>query len=142
MKTKRCACCEKLFQPHPHIPNQTYCSSPACQRARKRQWQRNRLQSDPDYRVNQRGAQQAWQKRHPDYWRNYRDTTNGTPTESSNVRHPKLAKMDVSKNLRPGIYQLKELSPSKGKTENSWIVEITLVELIDQRKMDACKERT
>ena len=70
---KRCACCGNSFEPRPQVPDQAYCSSPDCQRARKRQWQRAKLQSDSDYRINQRAAQQAWSQRNPDYWRNYRD---------------------------------------------------------------------
>ncbi len=57
--TRRCACCGKPFEPCPQVPDQAFCSSPDCQRARKRQWQRAKLQSDPDYRINQRATQQA-----------------------------------------------------------------------------------
>ena len=57
--TQHCACCGKPFAPRPQVPDQAYCSDPDCQRARKRQWQRAKLQSDPDYRDNQRAAQQA-----------------------------------------------------------------------------------
>jgi hypothetical protein len=32
-----------------------------------------KLQSDPDYRSNQREAQRAWQESHPGYWRQYRN---------------------------------------------------------------------
>ena len=60
---KRCACCGNSFEPRPQVPDQAYCSSPDCQRARKRQWQRAKLQSDSDYRINQRAAQQAWSQR-------------------------------------------------------------------------------
>ena len=57
--TRHCTCCGKPFEPRPQVPGQAYCSDPDCQRARKRQWQRAKLQSDPDYRSNQRAAQQA-----------------------------------------------------------------------------------
>jgi hypothetical protein len=57
--TRRCACCGKPFAPRPQVPDQACCAAPDCQRARKRQWQRAKLQSDPDYRSNQRAAQQA-----------------------------------------------------------------------------------
>lgn len=70
--TRCCACCGEPFEPRPQVPDQAYCSAPECQRARKRQWQRAKLQSDPDYRDNQRSAQQAWSQRNPDYWRDYR----------------------------------------------------------------------
>jgi len=49
---KRCACCDQPFEPRPQVPNQAFCSAPDCQRARKRQWQRDKLQADLDYRSN------------------------------------------------------------------------------------------
>lgn len=73
MTNKICACCGQPFEPRPQVPDQAYCSSPNCQRARKRQWQRAKLQSDSDYRINQRAAQQEWSQRNQEYWRDYRD---------------------------------------------------------------------
>jgi len=52
MQRLRCAHCNDLFTPAPQVPKQTYCSKPNCQKERRKQWQRNRLQSDPDYRAN------------------------------------------------------------------------------------------
>jgi hypothetical protein len=72
--TRHCACCGKLFEPIPQVPHQTFCSLPDCQRARRRQGQRAKRQSDPDYKSNQSAAQQKWAQNHPDYWRNYRKT--------------------------------------------------------------------
>ena len=51
---------------------QNYCSFPACQRARKAAWQRNKLRSDPEYRENQRISNKKWQHNNPDYWKRYR----------------------------------------------------------------------
>ena len=69
MITKRCACCGQTFEPLPQVPDQAFCSSPDCQRARRRQWQRDKLKSDGDYRINQQDAQLAWTQRNQDYWR-------------------------------------------------------------------------
>lgn len=38
MTTKICACCGQAFEPRPQVPNQSYCSSPTCQRARRQRW--------------------------------------------------------------------------------------------------------
>lgn len=107
--TRRCTCCGKPFAHRPQVPDQAYCASPDCQRARKRQWQRAKLQSDPDYRDNQRAAQQAWSQRNPDYWRGYRDTPPGYAQRNreqqrsrDQARNDDLAKMDVC-NLPPGL---------------------------------------
>lgn len=72
MENKYCMACGQIFQPRPQTPQQSYCSAPSCQGQRKNRWQRNKLQNDPDYRDNQRSAQQAWLERNPDYWRQYR----------------------------------------------------------------------
>ena len=68
-----CCCCGQPFRPRPQNPTQTYCSQPACQRARKRDWQRAKRASDPDYRANDRAAQRAWAQSHPPYWRDWRE---------------------------------------------------------------------
>jgi len=70
---ERCAHCRRLFRPNPRLKEQqSYCSSKACQRARKSQWQKLKIVSDPDYRDTKRISQQHWQEQHPDYWRRYR----------------------------------------------------------------------
>jgi hypothetical protein len=145
--TRRCACCGKPFAPRPQIPDQAYCSSLDCQRVRKRQWQRAKLQSDPDYRTNQRAAQQAWAQRNPDYWRNYR---NGRPEYAQHNREQQrlrdvngadvdLAKMDVC-DLPPGLYRITWHPAFPRETGDSWIVEITPVAVTCPRKMDVSRE--
>jgi len=44
---------------------QYYCSQPACQRARKAAWQKDKLARDPQYRVQQQECLRAWRKRRP-----------------------------------------------------------------------------
>ncbi len=69
---RRCAACGKPFKVLPQVPDQSYCADPACQRERRKLWQRVRRAEDPDYRDNQARAQEAWLARNPDYWREYR----------------------------------------------------------------------
>ncbi len=45
---------------------------PACRRARKAAWKRNKMQTDPDYRYNHKLSNQKWAKAHPGYWKDYR----------------------------------------------------------------------
>jgi hypothetical protein len=56
--------CRAPFVPHPRVKAQRCCSHQPCQRARKAQWQRDKLARDPAYRANQRDCQRHWQ-RHP-----------------------------------------------------------------------------
>ena len=39
---------------------QKYCGSRECQASRKREWNRRKYASDPDYRLNQRESTEAW----------------------------------------------------------------------------------
>ncbi len=68
----RCAHCRCRFVPNPRIKTQRFCSAKPCQLARKTQWQREKMATDPDYQANQRDGQSAWRKSHRDYWRQYR----------------------------------------------------------------------
>lgn len=144
--TRRCACCGKPFAPRPQVPDQAYCSLPDCQRARKRQWQRAKLQSDPDYRDNQRAAQQAWSQRNPDYWRGYRDArpdyaqhNREQQRSRDHARNADLAKMDVC-DLPSGLYRITRHPSFPMENGASWVVEITQVAVTCPRKMDVSRE--
>ena len=148
MTNKICAGCGQPFEPRPQVPDQAYCSEPDCQRARKRQWQRAKRQSDPDYRINQRAAQQAWTLRHPDYWRDYRaakpeyEQRNREQQQSRDqARDADLAKMDVC-DLPSGVYRIRRLSLPIQAPDGHWLIEITPVCLNCPCKKDVCKERT
>ncbi len=70
---RRCLCCGRNFRPRPQNPAQSYCSQPACQRARKRVWQQRKRAEDPDYRANERLSQQRWAEAHSKYWQQWRE---------------------------------------------------------------------
>ena len=72
MQQRRCAACHKHFHPRPQCPEQAFCSAAACQRERKRRWQKAKRVRDADYRDNDVEANRQWRSRHPDYWRAYR----------------------------------------------------------------------
>ena len=70
--TKQCKACGKAFQSHPKVPNQTYCSSPECQRERRRRCLEEKRQFDADYQGNEPQKIEQWRNEHPDYWKQYR----------------------------------------------------------------------
>lgn len=71
--TFRCACCKRISPKNPRVKSQKYCGTKACQQARKNKWQREKLQTDSDYKTDKREMQQSWRERNPDYWKRYRD---------------------------------------------------------------------
>ena len=124
MGKRRCAACGCLFVPRRNVPQQRYCAKRACQRTRRRRWQRQKLKADADYRANQAAAQQRWRVRHPEYWRAYRQrhpeytARNHAQQSERNQRRlkgatgpspPLIAKMDEYETDNPlasGTYRL------------------------------------
>ncbi len=114
MAERRCAACGRRFVPRRNVPEQRYCSKPECQRTRRRRWQREKLQVDPDYRANQAAAQQRWRERHREYWRAYRErhreyTARNREQQRARNRQRRLG---VTGPSPPGIANRDECAPS------------------------------
>ena len=143
METRRCLACGGLFHPRAQNPQQQYCSDPACQRERRRRWQRERRRADPDYRDNQARAQQRWRALHPEYWREYRrrhpeyvDRNRSAQRRRNRRRgvpapHPaSIAKMDASAGISPvpsGTYRLQPVDASGIAKMDAWTVRIVVL---------------
>lgn len=140
---RTCKHCLHGFYPRPQNPDQRYCSERACQRARKRHWQQQKLLADADYQANQRAAQRTWTENHPDYWRHYRQRNpdyvasnrqrqgerNHRRCEQGTVQLP-IAKMDASipeSLINPGRYLLTRVESGLIAKMDALIVEINLV---------------
>jgi hypothetical protein len=137
MDSKHCVACGQSFRPRPQVPHQAYCSASSCQRTRKKQWQQNKLQVDPDYQENQDRAQKAWHQRNPGYYRQYRASHPDYAARNRSQQHTRntktkpshIAKMDVSNRLDTlpsGLYQVRLVSGSVIAKMDVWIVELTL----------------
>lgn len=72
--TFRCVCCRRIRHRNPRVKNQRYCGDKRCQQARKSKWEKEKLQTDPDYRINKKECQERWKQKNPDYWKQYRQT--------------------------------------------------------------------
>lgn len=138
MACKRCESCGEMFRPRPQVPEQGYCVDAACQRERKRRWQRDKRSADPDYRSNQARAQQAWAARHRDYWRAYR-AAHPEYVERNRARQRqryrdgrtrRVAKMDAwtgKAAIESGTYRLSPVNTGGVAKRDAWTVEITLL---------------
>lgn len=154
MESRRCACCGEAFRPRAQNPDQQFCSERACQRERRRRWQRTKRSTDPDYRDNQARAQQAWAARHRDYWAEYRRRN---PAYSARNREAAwrrqrerrqamtFAKMDASRResgVPSGTYRLVPAAAAWFAKMDAWTVEITVLSRTSQALPEVCKERT
>jgi hypothetical protein len=135
---KRCLCCKRPIIAHPAVAHQRYCSDPECQKARKRNWQKEKLAKDPDYRANQAEAQRQWRSRNRGYWKEYR-RRNPDYAEANRIRQKErnrrrreagIAKMDELKGktvIRSGRYRLVPLGDGGIAKMDELIVEIGVI---------------
>ena len=103
-------------------PTQRYCSKTSCQLARKREWRRQKMTYDADYRANQQAANKRWQEKNSTYWQDYRAKNPDYVERNRIAQHARdginrdktsfLAKSDAlipETYILPGIYLLKPM---------------------------------
>jgi len=138
MGLKRCLACADLFEASPRVPQQNYCPRDECQRERRRLWQKQKRQSDADYKANQRQCQRRWREAHPEYSKGYRTVhpeyveRNRAQQLHRNATHREaaVAKMDLNAQASPlvsGLYRLSRAGRGDIAKMDSWIVRITVL---------------
>jgi len=144
-KRKRCQneACGVLFTPCPQVPGQAYCSQKECQQARKKDWNRKKIATDPDYREARKAAQQRWKAKNPHYWKEYRalhlnyTQKNRNKQKIRNYKRSKhssvtkIAKTDESipiNSIVTGRYKIIPLHPDFIAKTDECIVEITAIQ--------------
>jgi len=92
MEETFCCCgCGRLKLKSPRHKNQNYCGMPACQQARKRQWEREKQKNDPDYRFNRKAGYHRRHQKNRDYWTKRRQSKNPMERTTKNQEsEPKI----------------------------------------------------
>lgn len=127
---KLCVNCRNLFETARNIPNQSYCTDIACQKARKAAWVSQKLASDTDYKTNQRRAQKSWQKANPDYWKKYREQRDASSADFPNVKRRKRSGIEepIPGTFQSfpfdGLFELRVISQNRHVKIDVYIVEI------------------
>lgn len=88
-KRFRCRHCGKLCAMR--VREQRYCGAAACQQARRNLWRREKMDTDADYRMNQRDSTAAWLKAQGGaavYHRNYRKRRRLLEMSASHLETP------------------------------------------------------
>ena len=148
--SNRCAHCRQILIPNPRVKNQEYCDRQMCQKARKAKWQRQKMASDSDYRLNQKDAQDQWREVHPDYWDKYRQShpeycernRQLQKLRDAKRRAVRLAKMDALNQLKPvnpGTYYLVPLAPNLAKMD-ALAQRISIIPVSYKHHSPSCKK--
>lgn len=71
---RRCPYCQRTFRLSPYRPQQRVCSQPDCQRRRRGDYHRRKIQSDPVYADVVKDSRKIWREEHPGYQQAYWQT--------------------------------------------------------------------
>lgn len=69
---RSCRSCEQSFEPSKYRPDQNFCSRPDCQRQRRAEYHRRKIEADPVYAGVVNDSRKKWRAAHPDYQKAYR----------------------------------------------------------------------
>jgi len=95
MDLRFCSFCKSQFRPSRFHPEQTVCSEERCQQQRRAQNRKQKLASDPEYRVVCRDSARKWRANHPGYWTQYR----AAKPESSQWNRTQQQRRDLRRRL-------------------------------------------
>ena len=101
MALRSCRYCQQSFQASRFRPDQSVCSQADCQRQRRADYHRAKIQSDPEYAEVVRDSQRKWRAAHPDYQHNYPQNHPESAEqnrERQRVRDRKYRLVDLEKN--------------------------------------------
>jgi len=144
--TFRCQSCQLEKPANYRLTEQKYCADPKCQRLRRRDYQKNRIQQETLYHHNQIACRAVWRRKrslaqyqsayrenHPDYVKQNRDKqrqrnqqrrANAQPEPS-----PVIVKMNSCSSIHSGTYLLTpcQVKPAEMIVKmNSCLVELAL----------------
>ena len=70
-QTRCCPYCQRSFHPSPYRLQQRVCSQPECQRHRRTDYHRKKIQTDPVYAQVVQDSRKQWREEHADYQKTY-----------------------------------------------------------------------
>lgn len=91
-ENRTCPYCEKRFKPSRSHPEQKVCSAADCQRRRRVDYHRKKLNKDPLYRALCEDSQKTWKERNPEYMKKYRASQRKAKRGCPAVR-PRIAEL-------------------------------------------------
>ncbi len=84
---RSCRYCQQSFQPSKFRPDQSVCCQPACQRRRRADYHRAKIQSDPEYADGVRDSQRKWREANPNYQQQYRQSHAASVEQNRQRQH-------------------------------------------------------
>lgn len=89
---RRCCSCQQSFHPSKYRPDQSFCGQPDCQRRRRAEYHRRKIEIDPVYAGVVNDSRKKWRDSHPDYQRTYRQAHEATAERNRQLQRQRDGK--------------------------------------------------
>jgi len=132
-----CINCGSSFIQSLRHKHQSYCKREKCQRAKKADWQRQKLRTDPDYKASQKVSNRKWMASNPGYFKSYREKNPEKAARNRMLQRLRNKKKASSTTGRQGIIAKMDASALLSQPRFKAMGQYWLVPVI--AKMDALK---
>jgi hypothetical protein len=92
---RRCCSCQQSFEPSKYRPDQIFCSHPDCQRRRRAEYHRRKVENDPVYATVVSDSRKKWREAHPDYQKSYRQSHEAAAERNRQLQRQRDARRRV-----------------------------------------------
>jgi hypothetical protein len=92
---RRCCSCQQSFEPSKYRPDQSFCSQPHCQRHRRAEYHRRKIETDPVYAGVVSDSRKKWRETHPDYQKTYRQSHEAAAERNRQLQRQRDSKRRV-----------------------------------------------
>ncbi len=149
-QTHRCPYCQRSFHPSPYRLQQRVCSQPECQRRRRADYHRDKIESDPVYAQVVVDSRKQWRTEHPDYqkiyWRTHREAAERNRQRQRQLdrqrRVTSLVKNNVALDLKHSAAEVWLVGPDAADLvrNNVAFSEVMVFKRVISSPPESCKE--
>ena len=148
--THRCPYCQRSFHPSAYRRQQRVCSQPECQRRRRADYHRHKIQTDPVYAQVVVDSRKQWRAEHADYqrtyWRTHPEVAERNRERQRQVdrqhRVTSLVKNNVALDLKHSAAEVWLVGPDAADLvkNNAAFSEVIVFQRVIASPSESCKE--
>jgi hypothetical protein len=130
---RSCRSCQQSFEPSQYRPDQSFCSRTDCQRLRRAEYHRRKIETDPVYAGVVNDSRKKWREAHPDYQKAYRLSHEGAVERNRQLQRQRDGKRRVQSLVKNNL-----ALDLKRSTAEVWLVGPAARDL-DRNNLASCQ---
>jgi hypothetical protein len=130
---RSCCSCQQSFEPSKYRSDQSFCGQPDCQRQRRAEYHRRKIEADPVYAEVVSDSRKKWREAHPDYQKAYR-----LSHEAAVERNRQLQRQRDGKRRVQSLVKNNLALDLKRSTAGVWLIGPAALDL-DRNNLASCQ---